>query len=390
MVPIVAGGENRRAQRLLAYHPCPMDARFEQARQLFLQGLAHYQAGRFEAADRDFGASLSRLPGRPSTLTNLGATRLKLGRPEEAAQLLQEALQQEPANAEALGLLAAALAELGRREPALAAIRRSLEREPASGAGWQLRATLARELGRLDEAAAAYRQALAHGADAELARFGLAGVQAEAAAPTAPPRHYVESLFDAYADGFEEHLAAVLQYQAPQILVRGLARQRFGAALDLGCGTGLCAPLLRPRCGRLDGVDLSGRMVERARDGGLYDEVVQDDLAAFLQHTGRRYDLLVAADVFIYVGALERVFEGAARVLEPGGEFCFSLEAADEPHGPVLRPSLRYAHSGDYIRTLAASCGFELQRIERHDLRIDAGQPVPGLFAWLRRAGDPG
>lgn len=76
-----------------------MDARFEQAKAFFLQGLAHYQADRFEAADRDFGASLSLLPGRPSTLTNLGATRLKLGRPDEAAPLLQEALQQEPDNA---------------------------------------------------------------------------------------------------------------------------------------------------------------------------------------------------------------------------------------------------------------------------------------------------
>ena len=365
-----------------------MDARFEQAKAFFLQGLAHYQAGRFEAANRDFGASLSLLPDRPSTLTNLGATRLKLGRPDEAAQLLQEALQQEPDNAEALGHLAAALAELGRREPALEAIRRSLAQAPASGAGWLLRATLARELGLLDEAAEAYRQALAHGADADLVRFGLGGVQAEAA-PDAPPRHYVESLFDSYADGFEAHLAEVLQYRGPQVLVGGLDRPRYRAGLDLGCGTGLCAPLLRPRCERLDGVDLSGRMVECARERGLYDEVVQDDLVAFLGRTDRRYDLLVAADVFIYVGALERVFEGAARVLEPGGTFCFSLEAADEPHDLVLRPSLRYAHSAAYIRTLAPACGFELQRIEGQALRIDGGQAVPGLFAWLRRAARP-
>lgn len=211
-------------------------------------------------------------------------------------------------------------------------------------------------------------------------------MQAGAApAPAAPPRHYVESLFDGYADGFEVHLAEVLQYRAPQVLVGGLDRARYRAALDLGCGTGLCAPLLRPRCDRLDGVDLSGRMVECARERGLYDAVVQDELVAFLGRSGRRYDLLLAADVFIYVGALEPVFDGAARVLEPGGAFCFSLEAADEPHDLVLRPSLRYAHSAAYIRKLADAGGFELQRIDRQALRIDAGQAVPGLFAWLRR-----
>ena len=147
--------------------------------------------------------------------------------------------------------------------------------------------------------------------------------------------------------------------------------------------------MLRPRCDRLEGIDLSAAMVERAREGGLYDEVVQGDIADFLAATPHRYDLLIAADVFIYVGALERVFDGAARVLQPGGAFCFSLEAADEHEGFVLRMSLRYAHSEGYIRMLASQRGFELQATARHPLRIDQGQPVAGLFAWLRKAGDP-
>ena len=92
-----------------------MSSNFEQARQFFVQGLAHYQAGRFAEAERDFAASLALLPGRPSTLTNLGAARLKLGKFQEAADLLEEALAQEPDNAEALGHRATALAELGRQ-----------------------------------------------------------------------------------------------------------------------------------------------------------------------------------------------------------------------------------------------------------------------------------
>jgi predicted TPR repeat methyltransferase len=368
----------------------PMDARFEQAKTFFLEGLAHYRAGRFESADRDFSASLALVPGRPSTLTNLGATRLKLGRVEEATALLREALRQEPDNAEALGHLAAALAEAGQHESALEAVTRAVRLSPANGAAWSLRGTLARELGRREEAAAAYRQALAHGADPQLTAYYLAGVaQEESATPAAPPRHYVEQLFDAYAQDFDDHLAGRLQYRAPQILVDGLDVPRFRAALDLGCGTGLCGPLLRPRAGRLEGVDLSAAMVERARGLGCYDEVTQADIAEFLEGTPHRYDLLVAADVFIYVGALERVFAGAARVLEPGGAFCFSLEAADERQSFALRMSLRYAHSERYIRMLAAQCGFDVQATARHALRIDQGSPVAGLFAWLRKAGSP-
>jgi predicted TPR repeat methyltransferase len=364
----------------------PMDATFEQAKAFFLQGLAHYQAGRYAAADRDFAASLALLPGRPSTLTNLGAARLKLGRADEAAAVLQDALAQEPDNAEALGHLAAAQAELGQPQAALRTVERALALQPRAGAAWTLRGTLLRELGRPAEAAAAYREALAHEADAQLVGYYLAGL-GEGAPPSGAPREYVEALFDQYAGGFDDHLVHALQYRAPELLVQGLRRPRHAAALDLGCGTGLAAPLLRPRVNRLDGVDLSAQMVQRAAARGLYDAVAQDDLAQFLATTQRRYELLLAADVFIYVGELEAVFAGAARVLAAGGEFCFSVEAAGDDEGCTLRPSLRYAHSERYIRMLAGSHGFHVRACERHPVRFDQGEPVPGLFAWLDRPG---
>ncbi|TFY98305.1 methyltransferase domain-containing protein [Ramlibacter humi] len=364
-----------------------MDATFEQAKAFFLQGLAHYQAGRWAAAERAFAASLALVPGRPSTLTNLGATVLKLGRAEEAAELLQEALAQEPDNAEALAQLSAALAELGRAQPALECVIRSLSIDARNAAAWTLRGTLEREAGRREAAASSFRRALETGADASLVNYYLAGVSG-ADAPAAPPRGYVEQLFDSYADGFEQHLAGALQYRGPEILVAGLSRDRYGAALDLGCGTGLAAPLLRPLCERLTGVDLSANMVQRARAGGLYDEVRQGEAVEVLSSMpAASLDLVLAADVFIYVGALEAVFAQAARVLRPGGEFSFSVEQADEPHAFELRMSLRYAHSERYIRTLAGQCGFELHAVQRHPLRIDQGQPVAGLFAWLRRNG---
>ena len=92
--------------------------------------------------------------------------------------------------------------------------------------------------------------------------------------------------------------------------------------------------------------------------------------------------------MFIYVGALERVFAGAAHALRAGGVFCFSLEEAQEgqaAHGFVLRESLRYAHTVGYIRMLAEEHGFSLLAHDRHPLRQDQGQPVPGLFAWLSK-----
>lgn len=363
-----------------------MSSTFEQAKAFFLQGLAHYQAGRFEQAERDFAASLALVPGRPSTLTNLGAARLKLGRFADAVSLFDEALAQEPDNVEAHGQRAAALAELGKLAPALASVDRALQLDPARGAAWTLRGSLLRSLGRSEEAVVAFEQAVAHGADNDLIRYYLASMTGREAPPAAP-RQYVQALFDGYAEGFQEHLIEVLKYRAPTVLVEELRRGggRFAAALDLGCGTGLCGPLLRDLADRLDGIDLSRNMVEQAAAAGAYDEVMQADLVQFLQETERRYDLVIAADVFVYVGALETVFEGAARLLRPGGRFCFTVEAAPDNTDLVLQTSLRYAHSAGYIRRLAEPSGFVIDVMQQHPIRDDQGTPIPGLFAWLTK-----
>jgi predicted TPR repeat methyltransferase len=193
-------------------------------------------------------------------------------------------------------------------------------------------------------------------------------------------------LFDHYAEGFEQHLVEVLRYRAPNALAERLRIQGFHAqaALDLGCGTGLVAQAFAGLANVWDGVDLSAAMVSRAQASGRYRSVVQADLAAFLNSTDRHWDLVVAADVFIYVGALDEVFAGVARVLAPGGLFCFSVE--EDSRAPfVLMPSLRYAHSQGSIINLAAQHGFNAPRCERGALREDQGVPTAGLYCWLRR-----
>ena len=363
-----------------------MSGIFEQAKAFFVQGIGDYQAGRFDAAETAFTASLSLLPGRASTLANLGATRLKLGRPEEALDLLDEALAKQPDDIEALGHRATALAELDRHPPALACVDRILALDAGRGEAWSLRGRLLRDLGRDSEAIAALEQALAHGADNALNRYFLAGLKGKDA-PDAPPPRYVQGLFDNYAAQYDQHLVQVLSYSAPQVLVAGLGQrgQPYVSALDLGCGTGLCGPLLRPRVTWLEGVDLSANMLERAAALGVYDELVQADLVAHLGTTERRHDLVVAADVFIYVGELAPVFEGVARVLEVGGSFCFSVEEATGDHDLVLLPSLRYAHSERMVRALGGRFGFEIAACNRQAIREHQGVPVPGLFTWLVR-----
>ena len=88
---------------------------------------------------------------------------------------------------------------------------------------------------------------------------------------------------------FEAKLES-LSYRAPELVAAALADAGLAAdgrfeILDIGCGTGLCGPLLRPYASRLVGVDLSAGMLAHARQKEVYTELVQCELTEFLRGT---------------------------------------------------------------------------------------------------------
>lgn len=450
-----------------------LDTDFERARQHFIRGNEAFEAGRLEEAEAHYAASLKALPGRPSTLANLAATRIAMGRHEEALPLLDAVIQASPQDVQAWSHRGVALAGLGRDElaqasheraikidtqrledwvhrasalnrlgrhaealtcldralalapetadlhlrrgqtlialqrlgEALTALETALTHDPHRADAWSDRGALLSDLGRPEEALQAWQRALEHGGDEALLRYQMAGVRAliepdggaTEPAPEHPPRAYVERLFDDYAASFDAHLQR-LDYRAPLTLAQGLAslgatrpadgathrpRSLFRHALDLGCGTGQCAAPLGPWTLRLTGVDLSAAMLTQARALGRYDTLVHADLNDHLQRTQERHDLIIAADVFIYVGALEEVFAGVRRVIEPEGVFCCSVECIDDDRDFALLPSLRYGHSERYLRALAAAHGLQPVRLSPGPLRRDEKHPVRGLYAWF-------
>jgi predicted TPR repeat methyltransferase len=96
-----------------------------------------------------------------------------------------------------------------------------------------------------------------------------------------------------------------------------------------------------------------------------------------------RLDLILAADVFAYVGDLAAVFRSARRILEPGGCLAFTVERAREGQDIQLLPSLRYAHSEAYIRRLADEARFTGVRIFEAPIRRDQTAPIMGLYVYL-------
>jgi predicted TPR repeat methyltransferase len=274
--------------------------------------------------------------------------------------------------------------ELGNVKGALRAFDRALEKDPTCAPAWSDRGNVMRELRQYEEAARCFEKALALGGDPELNGYYLASVR-DGNAPATPPRRYVEGLFDGYAADFQSHVVETLGYRGFEVLLKPLldAGKRYRHVLDLGCGTGLCGPLIEPQADIIDGVDVSSAMLEQARKLGVYSELIHADLGEFLAATTLRLDLIVAADVFIYVGDLAAIFRSARRILEPGGCLAFTVELAERDRDIQLLPSLRYAHSEAYIRRLADEARFTSVRISEAPIRHDQTTPIMGLYIYL-------
>ena len=243
-----------------------------------------------------------------------------------------------------------------------------------------------REMGSLEQAATSYREAIRHGGDAETGLFALAALGKEVAPPIAP-RDYIVGLFDRYADRFDDHLVGKLGYQAHERLCEAILRLSPPPGrdvLDLGCGTGLCGPLLAPIAGRMTGVDLSPKMLDAARKRGMYEPLVCADIVAYLQgQAANTFDMVISTDVFIYIGDLREVFAGVKKCLRPGSLFGFSIEAS-ELHDFVLQESRRYAHSPAYMHRLASDNGFEVLSLTPCGIRKEHGVDLPGFIGVLR------
>ncbi len=366
-------------ERALQCHP-------DYAEAMFNLGSALQLERRYDEALALYDQALQRRPAYPEALMHRAfAMQALRRRPHECVASLDQALALRPGYFEALNGRANVLGQMSQYAEALENYDEALRIKPDFHEAWLNRGHALRELDRLDEAAASYREAIRCGGDARGGLFALAAMGHEPP-PGIAPAEYIVTLFDNYAERFDAHLVGRLQYQAHERLCEALlplAGQGPHDVLDLGCGTGLCAPLLAPVAGRMTGVDLSARMLDAARQRGLYSDLACQEVTQFLQGEGPRYGLVVSTDVFIYIGDLDPVFAGVRQRMHAGGLFGFSIESC-EGADFTLQASRRYAQSPDYIRRLAAKHGFEVLKMDPLSLRKEHGQDLPGHIAILK------
>jgi predicted TPR repeat methyltransferase len=346
-------------------------------------------AARTADAEAAFGKAVALRPDFPEALMNLATVRRTRGDLEGAERLLHRALELRPDWPDAqLNLANVALAQQ-RFTEATTLFARALKAEPNYVHAYEGFARAAARAGRLDEAAAAFQRLLTFDPKNVVARHLLAACIPDPHYDKAPDA-YIRRLFDHYAPQFDVSLAH-LQYRAPALIADRLAASVAPNGsldiLDAGCGTGLCAPLLKPFAARLVGVDLSAGMLKEAAKRELYDELVEAELAGFMAARASSFDAIVCCDTLVYQGRLEETVAAAATALKPGGRLLFTLEQLidDSENVPYrLAPTGRFCHSAAYVQAVLAKAGLIDGHAEAITPRLECGEPVQGLLVTAR------
>jgi predicted TPR repeat methyltransferase len=279
----------------------------------------------------------------------------------------------------------------GDTEGAIGLLRETIDGAPGFLGAWYLLADSLERTGARDEAVDAYRRVVTLdpedklGASLRLARL-------ERRRPEGMPPAYVRALFDQNATRFEADLVETLAYRGPELLraaveaaakARG-KRGRFARVLDLGCGTGLMGAAIRDLADELVGVDLSPGMIMQAQTKDVYDRLVVGNLVAFLEEEPGPFDLVLAADVFVYLEDLKPIISLVRDKLAPGGLLAFTTEAY-RGDGVILNQGLRFAHGEKHLREAAKTARLDVFLIERASARTAEGKPVPGSIAVMAR-----
>jgi predicted TPR repeat methyltransferase len=348
-------------------------------------GIVLQAKGDLDGAVREFERAIALQPGHANAHNNLGVLLRVDGRHEDAERAYRTAIELNPGHADAYHNLAILLDLTGRTPEAVTAYCRALTLKPEYPEARRLLALAYSALGDRDKAMRVCEEWVKDEPDDPVARHALASVSGQDV-PVRAADDYVRKVFDSFAASFEAKLAR-LHYRAPDLVVAALAEAagtkpaRALDVLDIGCGTGLCGPMLAPYARRLIGVDLSGGMLDHAREKTVYDELVQAELTAYLEGFEQAFDVIVSADTLVYFGALDQVVAAAARALRPAGALVFTLEELVGPDATApfcIQPHGRYNHRAEYVERLLSDVGLH-PTIARAELRKEQGLPVAGL-----------
>lgn len=314
------------------------------------------QAERYHEAESAARTAINLLPRHAGIHSRLAEILFQLGRPDEAAREAQVALSLDDSLPYPHYLLGLVCEQRKQRKQALAHFRRYLERSPEDVMGVGL----------------------------YLAHLRIGSI------PERSPENYLNRLYHTRATFWDQTTSSKRPYRGADMVANALSRFRGDAAhrmdiLDAGCGTGLVGVLVRRRAARLDGVDLSAHMLEKAEAKKIYDHLESGDMLAYMQARPEAYDVITSAATLIHFGDLRPVFSAAAIALRENGLFVFTLFPYEEGEGVTVNSYSCYSHSLGYVSEQASAAGFAVELADKEIHEYSGEVPVMGWIVVLRK-----
>lgn len=350
-------------------------------------GIACYHLKHYKEAQQHFEYVLSLAPSHPEANQYLANTYLESRDHEKALQYYFRQLEKSPFY-ETYYNLGVLLMMKERFNEALLYFGEAEKQNSADPAIALNRGHIYLKRNQIDLAIQAYQTALRlkpH--DSEIQHILAALTQHNT--PEKAPSDFIHNLFNQYAPYYDMHLRSRLCYEIPEKIIQTITLEApyfwetKKRILDLGCGTGLCGALLQPYASELIGVDLSSNMLAVAKDKNFYHQLIESDITDAL-NTFTTIELVVAGDVFTYIGELTPIFAQVSRILSSQGLFIFTAEKSfTEDY--CLQKSVRYAHHKAYLNKLIAYHGFTLLRFDNIPLRKQKADWVEGYLVLLQK-----
>lgn len=355
------------------------------ATELLARGQQLHEAGKIAEAARVSAELTHVAPNLAEAHELMGALAMRTGAADIAALSLERALALKPRSADIHVALAQALLALKRPQDASDLLNRGRAIHPNDAGIFRELGQAQLDLGDANAALKSFSRAAKLRPTDLYSRHMVAALSDTGQANAA----YVTELFDSYAETFDEHLTGKLEYRVPEALANLVSNHNpSGPTLDVGCGTGLVATVLPEALKPIDGIDIAPKMVEKARQRGLYRHLHAGDatttLAAQPDFAGP-YGLIVSTDVFIYVGDIAGLFATLVERLQPQGLLAFSIET-HAGSGIAIRSTGRFAHAPSYILDLVAAHGLTVLAQAEHSIRLEREIPIPGMLFVLQRS----
>jgi len=354
------------------------------ANELLAKGQKLEREGKIADAARISAELANVAPNLAEAHQLMGSLAMRTGASDIAAVSFERALALKPRSADLHIALAQSLLALKQPQRAADILNKGRAIHPNDGG-------IFRELGQaqldMGQAAAALKS-FSRAAKLNPADLYASHMVAALSNAGTPDAAYVAELFDSYAETFDAHLTGKLEYRVPEAIAALLVDHAIsaGPTLDVGCGTGLMAAALPDTFRPIDGIDISPKMVARAKERGIYRHLQTGDASVVLaKDFAGPYGLIVSTDVLIYIGEVTQLFATLANRLAPGGVLAFSVESHDGD-GIAIRSSGRFGHSRRYILDLAEANGLTLLAEKPHAIRLEREVPIPGQLFLLQRA----